>query len=358
VPILILFGFITSFFLSIFIIPSLIHLANEKKLFDVPDFRKVHQKPISSLGGVAIFCAIWLSLLGFAEWQFLFELRLVLLGSFILFLIGIKDDLIGTSPQKRLLGQLLAAGLCFYSGFQLDGFYGLFDITELPIFITFPLTILTIVLIINAFNLIDGINGLAGSLGILAALYFTYSFWQVNLINWALVAVIISGSIAGFLKYNFGRASIFMGDNGSTLIGLLIAVFFIKWLNTKYYDLGDPSALVSVIGIIFIPVFDLIRVFLVRIFNRKSPFSPDKTHLHHFLLAMGKNHVWACLFILGMQFLAIGAGNYFVDKWGITLSLIITIAVELAIVIGLNISLGLTNIKNVESDKYIIGLKE
>jgi UDP-N-acetylmuramyl pentapeptide phosphotransferase/UDP-N-acetylglucosamine-1-phosphate transferase len=199
---------------------------------------------------------------------------------------------------------------------------------------------------------------LAGSLGLTAILIFAALFWQAGLMNWCLTSLIVAGTIAGFLKFNFGKATIFMGDNGSTFIGFLIAVFFIKFLNFDYYQSENSSALLTAISIVFIPVFDLIRVFLMRIINKKGPMSPDKTHLHHHLLNMGKSHVWVCCFILIMHFLAFAIGHYFLQRFSLTLSLLLTVLIEVVIVVLILCSLELTSIKKMESTRHTIGLWE
>ena len=283
--ILLFTGFIISFLITLYIIPILIFLAKTKGLFDVPNQRKIHEQPISSLGGIAFFITFWLVLFSISDWEHLFELRLILIGSFVLFLVSLNDDLIGISPIKRLIVQFFVGILCFASGFQVEGFYGLFNLWDLPIWLTFPITLLTVGLIINAYNLIDGINGLAGSLGIMAMFIFGGLFYLQGDLQWCLTAMLIAGSIAGFLKYNFGKATIFMGDNGSTFIGLMVAVFFIKFINTDYNVIQDNTRLITGLSILFIPVFDLIRVFFIRITNGQSPLTSDKSHLHHFLLS-------------------------------------------------------------------------
>lgn len=356
--IILLFGFIISFLLTIFIIPNLILLAESKQLFDLPDQRKIHTTSISSLGGIAFFITFWAISIGVSDWTFLKELRFLFLGSFILFLVSLKDDLIGISPVKRLIVQFLIGILCYSSGFIVKGFYGLFGIEELSFWLNFPLTLLTISLIINAYNLIDGINGLAGSLGLLATLIFGLFFWCQGNFQWCLTALITAGSIMGFLKFNFGKATIFMGDNGSTFIGLLVAVFFIQFINTDYFSPYPGMTLMFAISIIFIPVFDLIRVFSVRLFKGNSPLKPDKSHLHHFLLNLGKSHGWICFFILGMQLLACLMGIYFIKQFGLTSSLLITVLLELFIVVCIVGSLQITKIKKMEQERRVLSYLE
>lgn len=358
VIIILFLGFITSFLITIFTIPNLIRLAKFKGLVDVPDNRKVHHQPIPSLGGIAFFITFWLVTFSLANWDFLLEFRFILIGSFLLFLVSLKDDLVGIKPIKRLIIQFVVATLCYFSGFQVEGMYGILGVNELPEWINFPLTLLTIGLIINAYNLIDGINGLAGSLGVSAMFIFALLFGLQGATQWSLIALIIAGSIIGFLRFNFGNASIFMGDNGSTFIGLITAVFFLKFINSDSMIWEADQVFVIGLSAIFIPIFDLIRVFFVRISKGGSPMKPDKTHLHHFLLDMGKSHVWICCFIMGMHFLACLMGTYFTDMLGITFGLALTIIIELIVVLGILSSLQLTNIKKMESNRHTIGYLE
>jgi UDP-N-acetylmuramyl pentapeptide phosphotransferase/UDP-N-acetylglucosamine-1-phosphate transferase len=171
--------------------------------------------------------------------------------------------------------------------------HGFLGIYELPEMFSLLLTYFTIIVIINSFNLIDGIDGLAGSLGVMACTIFGFYFLQVNLQSYSILAFALAGSLAAFLIFNFQPAKVFMGDTGSMLIGLVNAILVVKFINvahlptTRYPIEASPA-----IGftILMIPLLDTLRVFAIRIIHRRSPFSPDRNHVHHLLLDKGLSH--------------------------------------------------------------------
>jgi len=294
----VILGFITAFTLTYLIIPTIIRVATERKLYDHPNERSAHYVPTPSLGGIGIFagtiCAVilWAPLDSFGSLQYI-------LASFVLiFLIGIVDDLLPMSATKKFLGQVLAAVILAYkSDVRLTSLYGIFGIGPLPELTGFLLSVIVIVGIINAFNLIDGVNGLAGSVGLVACI--TWGIWFTwvgsDALPLAAVAFSLAGAIVAFLKYNFTPARIFMGDTGSLLIGTVCAILAIKFVEMNPQSLiGDVpfrSAPAVAMAVLIIPVFDTLRVFLMRVVRGKSPFSPDKTHIHHLMLKAGLNHM-------------------------------------------------------------------
>jgi len=280
-----------SFVVTFFAIPAIIRIAEEKKLFDVPDDRKLHKNPIASLGGVGIFSGFFLaSLISISlntnpEFQYYFAAGLVV------FILGLKDDIIALSASKKFIGQLIAAGILIHlAGLRITSMHGLFGIGELPTFFSIALSYLTVILVVNAFNLIDGVDGLAGSLGLLTSALFGIYFYFTGEVMYSVMALSLAGSLVAFLIYNFSPAKIFMGDTGSLLIGLLNSIFAIKFISVAANPEGTLpllSAPAIAFAILIVPLFDTLRVFSLRIFNRRSPFSPDRNHIHHFLLDLG-----------------------------------------------------------------------
>ncbi len=353
---LLLTALVLAFTLTVFLIPQVIEVANARALYDLPDERKKHARPIPALGGLGVFLSFMLTVIALARLEWWGDFRFVALGAVLLVFVGLKDDLLGVSPVKRLLLQLGLAALFYGAGLRLEGLYGLFGVEALPAFLNFPLTVLAVGLIVNAYNLIDGINGLAGSLGTLGSLVFGSLFYIHGLQAWSFLAFAFAGAMLGFLKYNYGRgASTFMGDNGSLLLGWLMALFFVKFTDTAYRDWAQPHALVLGLSVIAIPVFDLLRLFLVRLLKRVSPFSADRNHIHHLVLRTGRNHPEACLRILLINgVLMLTAATWAAGK-PVWLGLVVLFLLFIAGLFAISLSQSISMIKKVEWERHRIG---
>jgi UDP-N-acetylmuramyl pentapeptide phosphotransferase/UDP-N-acetylglucosamine-1-phosphate transferase len=309
---ILLLNFFTAFVVTYFAIPSIIKVAHQKKLFDVPVGRSSHTISTPSLGGIAIFSGAIFSFIMWTPFNEFADLQYILCAFIILFLVGARDDIAPLSPKYKLAGQILAASiLIFKSDITLQSFYGLFGITaDLPYWISVLITLFTMLVIINAFNLIDGINGLAGSIGIL--IIGTFGAWFFLIGSWGYTAIAFStvGAITGFLKYNFTPAKIFMGDTGALLIGLASSILVIEFIEMNMImEDSNPfkfsAAPAVAIGIMFIPLFDTLRVFVTRILRGRSPFRPDRRHIHHLLIDYGYGHTTSTmiLFFMNMFFI-------------------------------------------------------
>jgi UDP-GlcNAc:undecaprenyl-phosphate/decaprenyl-phosphate GlcNAc-1-phosphate transferase len=291
----IIIGGVLAFFVTFLSIPVIIKVANAKKLFDEPDDnRKIHKNPIPSLGGLGMFIGFAIALLltinfsnGSPEFQYYVAAFLVT------FFIGIKDDILILTPGKKFIGQLVVASILVFKAklliTDMHGFLGLHQIDPLT---SCFLTMFALVVIINSFNLIDGVDGLAGSLGLLTSLLFGTFFLINGDIPYAVLGFSFAGSLLGFLKFNFHPARIFMGDTGSLMIGLVNSILVIKFIEmgttyTKYPVAASPGI---GFGILLLPLMDTLRVFSMRLSKGKSPFSPDRNHIHHLLLDRGFNH--------------------------------------------------------------------
>jgi UDP-N-acetylmuramyl pentapeptide phosphotransferase/UDP-N-acetylglucosamine-1-phosphate transferase len=222
------------------------------------------------------------------------ELQYFAAATTVIFFLGIKDDILVLSASKKFIGQLIAAGIIIkFGGIQIDNLHGFLGIYEIPHIASIVISIFTIIVITNSFNLIDGVDGLAGSLGLLTTLVFGVYFFYAGKLTYAVMAFALSGSIIGFLLYNYSPAKIFMGDTGSLLLGLVNSILVIKFINIAGNPAENfPIEAAPAIGfsILMIPLFDTLRVFGLRILDRRSPFSPDRTHVHHFLLDLGLSH--------------------------------------------------------------------
>ncbi len=290
----IIIGSIIAFLVTFYAIPVIMKVAEMKKLYDVPDERKIHKQPIPSLGGFGIFVGFAVALLLMMDFAQLPAMQYYFAAFLIIFFIGVKDDIVILSAQKKFIGQLLVAAILMFKAklliTDMHGFFGVQVITQEAL--RYCLTLITIIVVINSFNLIDGVDGLAGTLGLIASSVFAVFFVMNKDYTYAAIGFALSASILAFLIYNFHPAKIFMGDTGSLLIGLvnsILVIRFIESANTAAsYQLVATPALGF--GILLLPLMDTLRVFGIRIFHGRSPFSPDRNHIHHLLLDRGLNH--------------------------------------------------------------------
>lgn len=310
-----------AFLITFFAIPVIIQVAKDKKLFDEPDERKVHKNVIPTLGGLGIFAGFIIATLMGVPSAISSELQYFAAATTVIFFLGIKDDILVLSASKKFIGQLVAAGIIIkFGGIQINNFHGFLGIYEIPQMTGTIISLFTIIVITNSFNLIDGVDGLAGSLGLLTTLVFGTYFFYAGQLTYAVMAFALAGSIIGFLIYNFSPAKIFMGDTGSLLLGLINSILVIKFINTAGNTASNfPIEAAPAIGfsILMIPLFDTLRVFGLRIMQRRSPFSPDRTHVHHFLLDLGLSHrmVTITCVLVNISFIALA---YFLRGLGTT----------------------------------------
>ncbi|HUH74520.1 MAG TPA: MraY family glycosyltransferase [Chitinophagales bacterium] len=287
-----------SFVLSILIIPSLINIAEIRHLYDATNERKSHTGSIPNLAGIAIFGSFVISfcLFGFFNES---EIKYLIGALCFVFMIGAKDDIVELTPYKKFLGQFIAASVVVYLGdVRLTSLYGIMGISDIPYYFSLAFSIVTSVFIINAFNLIDGVNWLAGGVSLVVSLSFGTWFYTHGFYDYAIMSACIFGAILAFLKYNYSPAKIFLGDSGSLSLGLLTATMAIEFIELSaqqvYASANMPFHVTSgpamAIAILIIPIFDTLRVFTLRLLNKRSPFSPDRSHHHHRLLDLGFTH--------------------------------------------------------------------
>jgi len=221
----------------------------------------------------------------------------------ILFFIGIKDDILIISPRKKFIAQVLCALILIIPGeirfTNLHGILGLFEVNYVA---SVAITLLAIVAIINATNLVDGIDGLAASIGIFSSVIFGGKFLVTSNDDYAILCFALIGSLFAFLRFNvFGKTNkIFLGDTGSLLLGLLISVQVIQYNEFALTTTPQETAFSPVfsLAILATPLADMIRVFAIRIFKGRSPFSPDMNHVHHRLLKLGFSHIASTIIIV------------------------------------------------------------
>lgn len=283
-----------SFIISFLAIPVVLQIAEQKKLFDVPDERKVHILPVPSLGGVGIFGGFLLASLLSIQSYINPEFQYFFAAALVIFFLGLKDDLLVLSASKKFIGQVIAASILIHlGGVKLDSMHGLFGFENVPVGFGLALSYLTIIVVINSFNLIDGVDGLASCLGIFTTLIFGSYFFIIGEQAYSLLAFAMMGSLIAFLIFNHHPAKIFMGDSGSLMIGLVNAILVIKFINTAgkpFVAMPIESAVAVGFSILIVPLLDTLRVFAIRIYYGKSPFTPDRNHIHHLLIEKGFGH--------------------------------------------------------------------
>lgn len=285
------------------IFKKVLRIALMKNIVDNPDARKLQKVPVPVLGGIAVFFGIVVSITAtglFYETASLFAILGVMT---IMLYVGVMDDILSLSPYMRFFVEIMVVlMLIFCNHYSLDNFHGLWGIYEVPDFVAIPLTVFACVGIINAINLIDGVNGLSSGYCITACSIFAGAFIWADDKEAASLAVLSIGALVPFFCHNvFGKKSkMFIGDGGTLLMGTIISTFVIGALNNDSPLAAKVDSNFGMIpftlSILAIPVFDTLRVMSRRLMRGKSPFSPDKTHLHHLLFDMGFSHIGTTLF--------------------------------------------------------------
>ena len=334
---LVLLTFITAFGVVLLCTPSLIKVAILKRLFDEPtEERKLHKRVIPTVGGIIIFAGTFFA---FVLWfpsdtlldidvgdsgylknaltlqvtkSALNDFKYILAAVFVLFFVGAKDDIIGTAPIKRLAAHILVAlMIVLMAEIRIKSMHGIFGVDEIPFWSSIFISLFAIIAIINAFNFIDGIDGLAAGIGCIAAAVFGVWFYTAQDIVMSLLSFSLSGSLLAFLFFNFSPASIFMGDSGSTTIGLILSVLAIKAIETPSADvsdtiIGEIQRPIFVMAVLSYPLIDTLRIFVYRSVKGVSPFEADKNHIHHALLENGLSHRWTSFTLYAANLLIIG----------------------------------------------------
>lgn len=309
--IILIMAILSSFFIVLFTTPVFIKIAYIKKLFDIPgEERKLHKNIIPSMGGIMIFAgAIFSFTLWFPADQ-VKDFKYLIPCAIVLFFVGVKDDIIGTAPVKKLIAHLIVAFIMvLMADIRLSSLHGLFGVREIPYQFSVLLSVFTYIVVVNAFNLIDGVDGLAGGVGFLTSIAFGVWFYLVGDQVYAVLAFSLAGAILGFLRYNFYPAKIFMGDSGSLLIGFLIAVMAIEMVEYEKSILPITVQVVSkpilAMAILVIPLLDTARIFIYRSAKGMSPFKADNNHIHHKLFQLGIGHRGTVITLLSFNFLFI-----------------------------------------------------
>ena len=308
--------YIGTFFIAllstVFVAPIVIKFATFKGVLDKPDPRKIHKEPVPRLGGISIYVGFALALLFaliFSWFNGMHIKYLGILGIFIsatiMFFLGIVDDVKGVNSLIKLLIQLLASAIVIFFGIEINfisnPFNGIFPLIG---FISIPLTLIWLTGVTNAVNLIDGLDGFAAGVTTISAMTLFFVALRTHEIGAALILLSLAGAALGFLKYNFFPARIFLGDSGSYFLGFLLATSSIMGV----FKTTLVVALIIPLLILGVPIFDTMFAIGRRLSERKSPFAPDKGHIHHMLLRAGFTQREAVLSIYVACFLlSIGA---------------------------------------------------
>lgn len=301
--IIVILACFVSMIIEMMLLPRIIYIAKKKRLFDLPDERKKHRIPIPRLGGVSFTPVILLVGLFSIFIRFKFhiwsehemevrvpEVILLVCGLLIIYLLGVKDDLVGVSFKKKFLIQFIASLFIVGSGVYINDFYGLLGIYQIPDWLGIVLSIVLIMFTTNAINLIDGADGLASGISAVALVVFGIMFSIYGMWTYTGMAFIAIGILIPFFYYNFFHPTrkIFMGDTGSLTLGYLLAFMVLRLAkHPPFVEIVPSGLLLLILSALFIPLFDALKVMVVRVSMGKGPFSPDRNHIHHKLIDLG-----------------------------------------------------------------------
>lgn len=343
--ILVFLAFLFSAVLGFIFIPMILNFCKEKKLYDIPNSRKVHSKAIPRLGGLcflpSMFFAFVITMLTFNNFSGEKELSLNLWSVYffvsllLIYCVGIIDDLIGLGARTKFTIQILAAMLMPMAGLYINNLYGFLGIYEVNYYVGAVLTVFVIVFISNAINLIDGIDGLSGSISFIAMTGFMLLFFYKDVWRYSALIASLMGVIVAFLYFNlFGKAEnnrkIFMGDSGSLTLGFILGFLTVKYaMNDTRLMTVRPDALLASFTLLVVPVFDVCRVSFNRMLHRRPVFSADKNHIHHKLMRAGLNQHQALLAIVFLALLYVLINSIVVNFMSSTLIVVLDIAIWL-----------------------------
>lgn len=302
-----------AFVIGLVSMPLVIKIARKKHLVVRPNKRTCHTGEIPNIGGVNICFSFLLTFMLF-ELNSLQESQYLLIGVFVIVIIGLVDDILVLSPLSKLIGEVFAGVVLIgFADIRLSNLHGLFGVTEMGILASYGLSFFLLLAIINALNLIDGVDGLASGLGMLYCAFFSIYFLRAGEIAWAILGICLIGSLAVFFFYNvFGKQQkIFLGDSGSLLLGYMMTAFVFHMLEMNAYHLVPEKLQMSAapmvaLAVLTVPMFDMARVSITRIVHGKSPFQADKNHIHHLLLRTGLNHLQTTGVLMVVSLLFIG----------------------------------------------------
>lgn len=334
-------AFLMSMICGFIFIPIIIRFCLDKKLYDMPNGRKVHKNPIPRLGGISFVPSMLIAsivalfilnnqdgkTINISLWSLYFCISL-----FIIYFTGIVDDLIGLNATVKFIIEIIATLIMPFSGLFINNLYGVFGIYSIPFWVGAPLTVLVMVFACNAINLIDGIDGLSASLTLIALAGFFCCFFDEGLFFYCLMIASLMGVLIPYLAYNlFGdekkKHKIFMGDSGSLSLGFILGFLAVKYCMDTPRVPYEPSRIMWAWTFLSVPCFDVVRVFFFRILHKHSPFKPDRNHIHHKLMSCGLSQHQALFTILCLEILIIICNALIGRTVSLTFILIVDVAI-------------------------------
>ena len=317
----IFFSFLTALLISYLAMPKLIYFAEKLRLLDDAGDRSSHKVSTPFFGGIAIFTGIICSLLFWADIE---NIQYILVSILIVFIVGVIDDLRQITAFKKLIGQIIATLILIFLGdMHIDSMHGVLGVYDLPLWIGTLFTIFVVIVITNGYNLIDGVDGLAGGIGLLSSFSFGVIALIMEQTDMALIAFTLMGALFGFLKYNVFPARIFMGDTGSLVVGMILSVLAINCIKyglvTETFKLPNKGPLLA-ISFLAIPLFDSLRVFVIRSIKGNGPLVAARDHIHHAFLDLNYGHKYTSIVLCAISAFLI-MGSYFLLEYNVNVSI-------------------------------------
>lgn len=303
-----IFALLTAFSIGISIFPVLIKIFTKFNYSDAPGGRKIHLNEVPSMGGIAFFIAALLSILIW-NWPLSpLSYRFLIGGILLVFFVGLRDDMVELKASRKLLGQLIAVTMVVVAAdIRIKDLHGFLGVGELPLLVSYGFSAFVLLALTNAFNLIDGLDGLAGTMAVLVFSCLGLWFMYHGLESLAVLSFTFLGGVLAFLVFNWHPAKIFMGDTGSLTLGFTMGALIIAFMehNALLPENSSPWRFESVfsmgVALMMFPLYDMARVFFRRIKRGQGPMTPDKSHVHHFLMRMGLKHNQVALLLGSIQ---------------------------------------------------------
>ena len=324
----ILFSFLTALLISYLAMPKLIYFAEKLRLLDDAGDRSSHKVSTPFFGGIAIFTGIICSLLFWADIE---NIQYILVSILIVFIVGVIDDLRQITAFKKLIGQIIATLILIFLGdMHIDSMHGVLGVYDLPLWIGTLFTIFVVIVITNGYNLIDGVDGLAGGIGLLSSFSFGVIALIMEQTDMALIAFTLMGALFGFLKYNVFPARIFMGDTGSLVVGMILSILAINCIKyglvTETFKLQNKGPLLA-ISFLAIPLFDSLRVFVIRSVKGDGPLVAGRDHIHHAFLDLNYGHKYTSIVLCAISAFLILV-SYFLLEYNVNVSIAVLAGVS------------------------------